>query len=1043
MRVGPFKLDRRIGQGGMATVWGGVHVHQGAAVAFKFLRPERDSIRGTLRFLDETRALARMSHPAIVRIFDAGLCSEEMAVFLKTVEPESPYFVMEAVGGGTLQQHHAADWGSTRALLLTLLDALAHAHARDVVHRDIKPSNILVDDHGVLRLTDFGISRLTRAKAVYDRVTGTPSYMAPEQIMAEAHREGPWTDLYAIGCLAYWLVGGAPPFEGDVAQVLAGHVDLPPPPLIPRFSVPSGFGPWCLSLLQKDPQSRFTRAADAAAALARLDNVETQGVPQSAAARRGTSELVETTVVFGHLTASATVPSGGATVGDVPPPPKNWRTKTTASRGQLVSTGPGMLQHRQPTFLGRNAERQALWGSLRQLWETSGQHAIGLVGPTGIGRRSLARWFARRAHETGSVHVLVFGPDTQASAVDQLIHWWHEVGGAAGATAFWAARGSLDDLAEWDIEQIERLTGGAELGGPTVSAIHGRWTERLSRDRVVLYLASGDEALEFFGAAGALAPARRLLVAPATDADAYDRQIRLDPLPDHEIEALVFDLLGLSTRSQRQLANRAEGNPGLATSIARLAAQNDLLVESGQGFDLAADAIDDMIEALENRWTIRTDELGRRSASALRCLRLMALAAASTTELEFAHLCRAMDLSPAGVLALLDDSGLVEIGAGGIVFVDPLARRAAQRSAPITDADHQLLFDVFSRLPTTPRRSVVCAYHGFCAGELAAGDVGTAASSLRASAHVRQAIQLLESVIQSTEPTSSERHRLALELAECALSRQEYDAVGEALDMIEGEETEDVHAMRLFLRMRRLEDVQDELLDVDPSHLSETACRLVAYTFMDMGLHDRARTTLLAMDAQYDPPGRLYAFARLHFFEKNQEETERWGVEAARRFEQVGRPDGALAARDLVATAKLMAGHHAEAIQFYRDNLRAAQRIGAATFVMRYNLGVCLLQAGEVTEEADVLLEQAVGEALQRGRTDVEHTGRCAQVWYAVLVSNDFLVDQRLARLGEHDLGPWLQTDSLEHLRAALSQASDRHAPTIAALVRDIETALQ
>src|SRR5262245_24170105 len=135
----------------------------------------------------------------------------------------SPFLAMELANVGSLREHATpVDYPSVRHLLLQLLDALAHAHARGVLHRDVKPGNVLIfeDDLGrrAVKLADFGLAHALGRCPVDGELSataGTPTYMAPEQHQGAWREFGPWTDLYALGCTAFRLVQGRPPFEGD------------------------------------------------------------------------------------------------------------------------------------------------------------------------------------------------------------------------------------------------------------------------------------------------------------------------------------------------------------------------------------------------------------------------------------------------------------------------------------------------------------------------------------------------------------------------------------------------------------------------------------------------------------------------------------------------------------------------------------------------------------------------------------------------------------------------------------------------------------
>ncbi len=182
----------------------------------------------------------------------------------------SPYIAMEFASRGTLRDRQPLSWPSLRNVLLALLNALAHAHARGVVHRDIEPANVLVcgpeDLRPGLKLADFGIAHalertvvtLSNASAI-----GTLHYMAPEQIRTEEARYGPWTDLYAVGNLAWHLAAGQLPFARLTGMnLIKAQLRRPLPPL-DGVAVPDGFREWLQRATQMAPWDRLQRAADA------------------------------------------------------------------------------------------------------------------------------------------------------------------------------------------------------------------------------------------------------------------------------------------------------------------------------------------------------------------------------------------------------------------------------------------------------------------------------------------------------------------------------------------------------------------------------------------------------------------------------------------------------------------------------------------------------------------------------------------------------------------------------------------------------------
>lgn len=198
--VGPFSLLAPIGSGGMGQVWAADHVDSGRRVAVKVLTELRATDRRFRRaFRNEARAVAALSHPHIVGIHDVGEIDEEASrASANRLVAGAPYLVMEFVGGGTLSDRRGlVGWAELRAILNTLLDALAHAHARGVVHRDLKPGNVLVGQGAQgLKLGDFGLAKSMAREGLTVETTGnavggTPAYMAPEQFSGTSRDVGP------------------------------------------------------------------------------------------------------------------------------------------------------------------------------------------------------------------------------------------------------------------------------------------------------------------------------------------------------------------------------------------------------------------------------------------------------------------------------------------------------------------------------------------------------------------------------------------------------------------------------------------------------------------------------------------------------------------------------------------------------------------------------------------------------------------------------------------------------------------------------------
>ena len=266
--AGRYRVERLLGEGGMATVYLGRDLRHDSDVAIKVLRPELAAHLGGERFVREIRITAQLQHPNILPVFDSGEADGRA------------FYVMPFVEGETLAQRLRREGPlpieDALAVVAEVADALAYAHERGFVHRDVKPSNIMLT-HGHAILSDFGIARAMDA-AAGDALTetglsvGTVTYMSPEQALGEAV-DGR-TDIYSLGCVLYELLAGTPPFTGSRQAVLARHSVEPVPSVRSlRDSVPEDVE-WVIEkAMAKAPSDRFRNAGELKEAL--LDRVGT------------------------------------------------------------------------------------------------------------------------------------------------------------------------------------------------------------------------------------------------------------------------------------------------------------------------------------------------------------------------------------------------------------------------------------------------------------------------------------------------------------------------------------------------------------------------------------------------------------------------------------------------------------------------------------------------------------------------------------------------------------------------------------------------
>lgn len=259
IQVGRFVLHERLGQGSSSTVYRAWDPVMGSEVALKFLLPYLSYDRiGHERFRREARLLARVRHPNIVAFY--GMEEENGQTFI----------VMERVIGRTLAELLAAGDGlpldQVTRILISVGSALDYLHAEGMVHRDIKASNVMLDQAGRVLLMDLGIARTSSLSAELSStltaaMAGTPQTMAPEQVLGRP--VGKAADIYALGVVAYQMLAGHPPFEGQAAAVMYAHVHDTPPSLRERRpGLPASVYAAVEQALDKDPALRPASAGE-------------------------------------------------------------------------------------------------------------------------------------------------------------------------------------------------------------------------------------------------------------------------------------------------------------------------------------------------------------------------------------------------------------------------------------------------------------------------------------------------------------------------------------------------------------------------------------------------------------------------------------------------------------------------------------------------------------------------------------------------------------------------------------------------------------
>ena len=205
---GRYEITELIGEGGMADVYKAVDVMENRTVAVKILKPEFSQNEEFLRrFRNESKAIAVLSHPNIVKIYDVGFSDEIQ------------FIVMEYIDGITLkefiEQQGVLRWKDALHFVTQILRALQHAHDKGIVHRDIKPQNIMLFPDGTIKVMDFGIARFSRidGKTLSDKTIGSVHYISPEQARGDMTDER--SDIYSVGVMLYEMLTGRLPFEAE------------------------------------------------------------------------------------------------------------------------------------------------------------------------------------------------------------------------------------------------------------------------------------------------------------------------------------------------------------------------------------------------------------------------------------------------------------------------------------------------------------------------------------------------------------------------------------------------------------------------------------------------------------------------------------------------------------------------------------------------------------------------------------------------------------------------------------------------------------
>lgn len=771
-----FDLLDVVGAGGMGTVWRARHRPTGAVVAIKTLDVRHFASPGSRIALEsEAHAAAALDHPNIVAVFDRGrVTAADAEPSGGRLQPGAPWLAMEYVGGGTLGQALGrVTWERARALLGQLLDALAHAHARGLLHRDIKPENVLLDAvSGEARLTDFGLARRWLSPGLPGGAVGTPEYMAPELAIGAVLEQDESTDLYGVGCLAWALLTGRPPWVGLPGEVLQHQQEAPLPRFRPLIPVPRGLAPWMERTLAKDPTDRWASAADAFDALRALD-------------------------------------------GDDAPGPRPWR-RSSGRVAPLRGGGLGVYGLRSVPMVGRERARDRLWSTLAAVADGT-PRAVVVRGPAGVGKTRLARWLCERAEELGIARSLRATHGEQAGPADGLGPMVLRLARAEGEPRQLVRsqleralkRGDTTALPSVVLDELTELASplsaadrAAGLPAPRFRRSEERYLaiERLlsalaTRRSVVVWLDDahwGIDALAFvrFLMRPRSRPlpvlllltirdealAERLLESSLLDGildEPHAEALPLGPLdaPDHQ--RLVRGLLGLEPSLAERVEARTAGNPLFAVHLVGDWVRRQLLTANETGLRLR-DGVDVSLPGdLRSMWTDPLDELlGDRPAADRIALELGAALGQVVSAEEWAGVCFAAGLAPSDdLLAAAASRRLVLPRDTEWAWAHGMVRETVLSLSPDAAARHRTCAAwLGEHLPTLDHDRVgqhLLAAHRPAEAWTALMRSGRMADISGAQARARRAFQLAERALDEMDAADDDPRRLRWRYSLC------------------------------------------------------------------------------------------------------------------------------------------------------------------------------------------------------------------------------------------------------------------------------------
>ena len=982
----------------MATVFRGVHREQDVPVAVKVLDP---GVAKSSSLRDEVRAMAGLDHPSIVMVLDRGEVPDE--VDTGQLPAGSPYLVMEWASGGTIARWpRPLDWKTLRELLVSLLSALAHAHARGVIHRDLKPSNVLVctdaDPRPGIKLADFGIAaHREQDRSGLGDIAGTASYMAPEQIVGDYRDEGPWTDLYALGCLVHTLATGRPPYEGARASdVLRAHLFEPVPALRPGRPMPERLSDWTAALLHKEPSHRWASAAEALHELRALESG-----PRAVASAR---------------------------------PPTSVQTTPVRGAGRLLGAGLGIFGLRPVPLVDREEERRSLSRVLREVEQEREPRLVILSGGAGVGKSRLCEWLCQEAHEHAGIERLrvldspAGGPNEglgpavarhlridnlgREEAVERVGRWARAVG-ASG-------RVDLDALAD--------LAGSGRESARTARfkkprerhAVIASYLGAAARRRpIVVWLEDahwGADSLAFVqhlldrDAAAGLAV---LVLATVRDEDAVDRaaerellselrarretvSLHVDPLPPTHWDALVREVAALEGEVAQRIVTRIAGNPQFAVQLIGDWVQRRLLEPDEKGFRLREGADLELPADVLEVWRARIERLlfDRAESDGLALELASVLSPVVVDGSEWREVCSEAGVTPSpGLVDALLDHRFARVHPEGAdvawsyahaMLRESLEQRARESARFVSH--HRLCAEVLRRRP--PRRETPerLARHLLAAGdhEAAAAPMLEAARAHFEAGDTRIACADLrerDRLLDTMGAAASDPRRVIGRLlwARSEIGRGHLDDGERLLDSVEpvARSTGDARTLadlllsrsRLMQRRGRLDDAEGACVEALSVLAGAGADELYASILSWLGVvqfergsveealatQERAHAMLKTL-AHRSAAQTLYEIGVIHARRQEWERAEATLARARDEHERYGDRDAVANAVVMLGEIHRRQGRYSEAEARYEEALALYEKTGSGNdAIALLNLGLARLGRGRFREAREPL----------------------------------------------------------------------------------------